>query len=99
MKPETKQKKKRETAQKLAKAALIAKPVSPPAKGYTYLKDVAVGELVDTGSEMRAVVLEHTSCASVVLVLNADNHPSEDKQFYLGKHRWANQTEVKVIGD
>jgi hypothetical protein len=55
--------------------------------------------LVDTNSGLKAVVLEHTDCASSVLVLNADNHPSEDRQFYLGKHRWGNKTEVKVIGD
>ena len=86
-------------ARKLAKAAMIDKPVWKPAKGFTYLKDVAVGELVDTDSGMRAVVLGHTNCASLVLVINADEHKPEDRQFYLGKHRWANQTEVKVIGD
>ena len=86
-------------AHKLAKAAMIDKPVWKPVDGFTYLKDVAVGELVDTGSGMRAVVLEHTNCASLVLVLNADEHRPEDRHFYLGKHRWANQTEVKVIGD
>ena len=86
-------------AHKLAKAAMIDKPVWEPADGFTYLKDVAVGELVDTGSGMKAVVLEHTNCASLVLVLNADNHSLEDRQFYLGKHRWGNQTEVKIIGD
>ena len=86
-------------AHKLAKAAMIDKPVWELADGFTYLKDVAVGELVDTGSGMRAVVLEHTNCASLVLVVNADEHKPEDRQFYLGKHRWANQTEVKVIGD
>ena len=86
-------------AHKLAKAALIDKPIWPPSKGFTYLRDVVVGELVDTNSGLKAVVLEHTDCASSVLVLNADNHPSEDRQFYLGKHRWGNQTEVKIIGD
>jgi hypothetical protein len=34
-----------------------------------------------------------------VLVLNADSHNPDDRQFYLGKHRWGNETEVKVIGD
>jgi len=86
-------------ARKLAQRAMIDKPIWKPAKGFTYLKDVAVGELVDTNSGLKAVVLEHTDCASLVLVLNADNHLLEDRQFYLGKHRWANQTEVKVIGD
>jgi hypothetical protein len=86
-------------AHKLAQLAMIDKPVWKPAKGFTYLKDVAVGELVDTNSGLKAVVLGHTDCASLVLVLNADNHPLEDRQFYLGKHRWGNQTEVKIIGD
>ncbi len=99
MKPETKQKKKIGMAQKLAKAALIDKPVWPPAKGFTYLKDVAVGELVDTGTQMRAVVVGHSECASLVLVLDAKTQKPEDKQFYLGRQRWALKTEVKVIGD
>ena len=99
MKSKTRQKKKIEIAHNLAKAAMIDKPVWEPVEGFTYLEDVAVGELVDTGSGMRAVVLEHTNCASLVLVLNADKHKSEERQFYLGKHRWGNQTEVKVIGD
>ena len=86
-------------AHKLAQLAMIDKPVWKPAKDFTYLKDVAVGELVNTNSGLKAVVLEHTECASLVLVLNADNHSLEDRQFYLGKHRWGNQTEVKIIGD
>jgi preprotein translocase subunit YajC len=78
---------------------MIDKPVWKPVKDFTYLKDVTVGELVNTNSGLKAVVLEHTECASLVLVLNADNHSNEDKQFYLGKHRWGNKTEVKIIGD
>jgi hypothetical protein len=86
-------------AHKLAQRAMIDKPVWKPVKDFTYLKDVTVGELVNTNSGLKAVVLEHTECASLVLVLNADNHSNEDKQFYLGKHRWGNKTEVKIIGD
>ena len=37
-------------ARKLAQRAMIDKPIWKPAKGFTYLKDVAVGELVDTNS-------------------------------------------------
>ena len=99
MRPETKQKKKIGMAHKLAQRALIDKPVWPPAKGYTYLKDVSVGELVDTSTGMRAVVVEHSECASLVLVLEAKTQKQEDKQFYLGRQRWALKTEVKVIGD
>ena len=86
-------------AHKLAKLALIDKPIWKPVKGFRYLKDINAGQLVDTNNGLRAVVLEHTECASLVLVLRADNQSNEDKQFYLGKHRWGNKTEVKVIGD
>ena len=37
-------------AHKLAQLAMIDKPVWKPAKDFTYLKDVAVGELVNTNS-------------------------------------------------
>ena len=99
MKPETKQKKKIGQARKLAKAALIDKPEWLPAKGFEYLEDVSVGELVDTESGLRAIVVEHGECSTSMLVLKANHHHTEDRQFYIGKHRWAKQTEVKVIGD
>ena len=99
MKPETKQKKKIGQAHKLAKAALIDKPKWLPAKGFTYLKDITVGELVDTGSGLRAIVVSHTPSSIEVLVLKADTHQPEDRQIYLGKNRWARDTEVKIIGD
>ena len=78
---------------------MIDKPEWKPAKGCVYLKDVSVGELVDTESGLRGIVAEHGECSVSMLVLRADHHHSEDRQFYLGKHRWAKQTEVKVIGD
>ena len=99
MKSETKQKKKIGQANNLAKAALIDKPKWFPAKGFIYLKDVSVGELVDTGSGLRAIVLEHGECSTSMLVLKANHLSPEDRQFYLGKHRWAKETEVKIIGD
>ena len=99
LKPETKRKRQIGIARKLAKAAMIDKPQWKPAKGYKYLKDVNVGELIDTSTGLRGVVLDHTPSSTEVLVLKADHHASEDRQFYLGKHRWATETEVKVIGD
>ena len=78
---------------------MIDKPEWRPAKGFVYLEDVSVGELVDTNNGLRAVVAENGECSVSMLVLRADHHPSEDRQFYLGKHRWAKTTEVKVIGD
>ena len=99
LKPETKRKRQIGIARQLAKAAMIDKPEWKPAKGYKYLKDVNVGELIDTSTGLRGVVLDHTPSSTEVLVLKADHHASEDRQFYLGKHRWATETEVKVIGD
>ena len=99
MKPETKRKRQIGIARKLAKAAMIDKPEWSPAKGYKYLEDVSVGELVDTSSGLRAIVVEHTGCATQVIVLKADHHNQADRNFYLGDQRWANLTEVKVIGD
>ena len=78
---------------------MIDKPECKPAKGYKYLKDVNVGELIDTSTGLRGVVLDHTPSSTEVLVLKADHHSPDDRQFCLGKHRWATETEVKVIGD
>jgi len=99
LKPKTKMKKKAEQARKLAKTALDDKPKCRPSKGFLYIKDVPVGELVDTGSGLRAIVIDNNEVSTSVLVLRADNHPQKDKDFYLGKHRWGNETEVKIIGD
>ena len=92
-------KKKIEQAEKLAKSALIDKPVWQPSNGFKYIKDVAVGELVDTYSGLRAVVIETNEVSTSVLVINADKYPVGDRNFYLGKNRWGNETEVKIIGD
>ena len=83
----------------MTEKALKDKPEWKPVKWFTYLNDVAVGELVKAGSGLKAVVLDHNSCASGVLVLEANHLDPNDRQFYLGKHRWGNETEVKVIGD
>ena len=99
MKPKTRMNKKIGQAHKLAKIALADKPTSTPAKGYMYIKDVSVGELVDTNSGLRAIVIDSNEVSTSVLVIKADNHPQKDKDFYLGKHRWGNETEVKIIGD
>ena len=99
MKPKTKWKRKLKQINKMTEKALKDKPEWRPVKGFTYLKDVAVGELVKAGSGLKAVVLDHNSCASGVLVLEANHLDPNDRQFYLGKHRWGNETEVKVIGD
>jgi len=97
LKPKTKMKKKVEQARKLAKLALIDKPEWKPAKGYVYIKDVRIGELIETSSLMRAIVLDKSSVSTTVLVTNANHHPTKDRSFYLGKHRWGSETEVKII--
>tara|TARA_R100001082_G_scaffold14765_3_gene7535 strand:- start:1665 stop:1901 length:237 start_codon:yes stop_codon:yes gene_type:complete len=78
---------------------MIDKPQWKPAKGYKYLRDVSVGELVDTSSGLRAIVVEQTGCATQVIVLRADHHPTNERAFYLGDQRWSESTEVKVIGE
>ena len=92
-------KRKLEQTHKLATTALIDKPKWLPAKGFIYIKDVPVGELVDTGSGLRAVVVDQSPVSTSVIVLRADQHSPSDRNFYLGRHRWGNETEVKIIGD
>ena len=50
------------------------------------------GQLVETESNDKAIVLEHTEAATVVYANN-----SNDSAFK--KTRWAGQTEVKVKGE
>ena len=86
-------------AHKLAKAAMIDKPKWLPANGFKFIEDVPVGELVDTDSGLRAVVIEQSPVSTSVIVLRADHLHQKERSFYLGKHRWGCKTEVKVIGD
>jgi len=86
-------------ARKLAKDAMIDKPIYKPAEGFVYLQDVNVGELVETSSGTRAIVIQHTDSSTKMMVLKANTHQAEDRNFYLGKQRWGIGTEVKVIGD
>ena len=95
MKSITKLKKKIEMADKLAKLALIDKPQLRCVKGYYHIKDIEPGKLISTQSGQQAVVLNHTNVSTSVLVTKIKNE--EEKQFYLGKHRWACTTEVKII--
>ena len=90
MKPETKWKKKLKEIQDLAKSAMIDKPKWKPQKGFVYIKDVEPGQLVETESNDRAIVLDHTEAATVVYV-NTLTNASTFKRV-----RWAGQTEVKV---
>ena len=93
MKPETKWKKKLKKIKDLAKSAMIDKPEWKPQKGFMYIKDVEPGQLVETESNDRAIVLDHTEAATVVYV-NTSTDASTFKRV-----RWAGQTEVKVKGE
>jgi len=84
-------------AEKLAKTALKSGPNWKPAKGYKYLKDIRIGELVETQSETRAVLVDVSDVSATVLVTSVSHVSEKDKAFYLGKHRWASQTEAKII--
>ena len=86
-------------AHNLAKAAMIDKPKWLPANGFKYIEDVPVGELVDTSSGLRAVVIEQSPVSTSIIVLRADHLHQKERSVYLGKHRWGCKTEVKVIGD
>ena len=97
MKPETKLKRKFRSIKKLAKNAIKDSPKWKPAQGYKYIKDIRIGELVETQSGTRAILIDISDVSAAVLV-TAVNHVSEkDKAFYLGKHRWSSSTEVKLV--
>ena len=49
--------------------------------------------------KLAKIVIDNNEVSTSVLVLRADNHSQKDRNFYLGKHRWGNETEVKIIGD
>jgi hypothetical protein len=69
------------------------KPIWKPAKGLSYIKDVPVGQLVKVGNQT-AIVVEHTDVSTVI---HCVEYEGEDKSFYVGRHRWANTTEVQTI--
>ena len=92
-------KRKIEQAHNLAMIAMTNKPNWQPAKGFKYIEDVPVGELVDTYYGLRAVVIEQSSVSTSIIVLRADHLHQKERGFYLGYHRWGCKTEVKVIGD
>lgn len=90
-------KRKINQANKLAKAAMKNGPDWKPAKGCKYLKDIRIGELVETQSGTRAVLVDVSDVSATVLVTSVSHVSEKDKAFYLGKHRWASQTEAKIV--
>ena len=95
MKSETKQKKKIEQAHKLAKLALIDKPISNPAKGNVYLKDIPIGSLFTTDIFKGILLDVSLSSASVVITERYSN--DKDNASYLGKRLIAPDTEVNKL--
>lgn len=95
MKPETKQKKKIGQARKLAKAALIDKPIWKPSKGKVYLKDVPIGSLFKT-SGLKGILLDVSASSASVVITEKYGTDSEDS-FYLGKRLIAPTTEVEKL--
>jgi len=69
------------------------KPQWKPSKGLFYIKDIPVGQLVEVGSQ-KAIVVQHTDVSTVIHCVESK---SQESQFYLGRHRWANTTEVKQL--
>ena len=90
-------KKKLAQARNLAKTAVKNKPKWKPSPGYKYLKDIRIGELVETQSGTRAVLLSVNDVSANVLVTSVDYIICENKSYYLGKHRWSSGTEVKLV--
>ena len=83
---------KKSQADKLAKKALKNKPKWKPSPGYIYLQDVNIGELVSTGSNCKAILVDKGDASASVIITDT---PTEDKGF-LGHQRWALKTEVKI---
>ena len=59
--------------------ALINKPEWKPSPGYVYIKDVRIGELIETQSLMRAIVLDNSSSSTTVLVTSVECHSPKDR--------------------
>ena len=79
-------------AHKLAKAAMIDKPIWKPSKGKSYLKDIPIGSLFKTSS-IKGILL-NISASSASVIITEYNGNSKDDSFYLGKRLIAPKTEV-----
>jgi hypothetical protein len=95
LKSETKQKKKIEQTHNLAKLALTDKPVSKPAKGKIYLKNIPVGSLFTTDT-FKGILLD-ISLSSATIIITERYINDKDDTFYLGKRLIAPDTEVNKL--
>lgn len=73
----------------MVKKALKNKPKWGPSKGYSYLEDVKIGELVQTEFGTSAVLIDKGLGSTVVIVTDCTNDD-------LGKKVWALKTEVTI---
>tara|TARA_R100001377_G_scaffold23367_1_gene12595 strand:- start:334 stop:615 length:282 start_codon:yes stop_codon:yes gene_type:complete len=79
---------------KLANKALKNKPIWNPPKGHMYLKDVQIGQLVEVhNSNTQAILLDKTPSSAYIY---CTKHKTNDS-FYLGEHKWALKTIIKII--
>lgn len=91
MKPKTRLLKKQKSARVLATKALKDSPKWKPQKGYVYIKDVNVGDVVTIPSlEIEAIKIHSSEGQTTVIVTECKDSSN------LGKRFWANQTEVKI---
>ncbi len=77
----------------LAKKALKNGHDSVPQPGFNYLKNIPVGSLFYTESNMKGILLECDTNAKVI-ILDVKVFDERDKQYYLGKQIIGAETEV-----
>jgi len=83
---------------KLANKALKDNFKIKPAKGYKFLKDIPIGSYFITPNLMKGILIECETNAKVIIT-EVPNIPTEDRNYYLGKHIIGATTEVKEIYD
>ena len=81
---------------RLATKALKNKPTWKPTPGYKYLKDLEPGAVFITQNKMKGVLINCFVNAKVI-IMDVPSARPEDKDYYLGKHTIAENTEVKEV--
>ena len=83
------------TNNRLYKKALKDKPEFKAPKGKKFLKDVAIGTLIET-SLSRAILISTNNTSCTVLV--TEYYGADNTDYYSGKQRWSPHTVIEVIG-
>lgn len=86
---------KQKSTKGLLRKALKNKPKWKHLKGYKYLKDIQIGNLIQLNNGTKAVLLSITPSSAQVIVISS---PNKNGDYYTGKHLWSLKTEVKEIG-